>query len=346
MVFAESWSAIDSDKTSGLNIGNLKAFDELTKEGKMFTNFFAEGSTTDQAYVTIFTGLPALLYNNNNDSYKPFFNFKSNNESFIQFLNSKKYKTSFIKAHSLDFLGLRSFLNNLKFNEMIGREEAFYTQKTYSMNGVADDTLYEFIEDGLENRDKPYFLSITSLSTHIPFICPDGSGEKVSYTYSAEAFGRFYKKLKDSGYLKDNYLIVFGDHRKMTSLNDGEYGLYGESAYARISCAVWGSDTTPNTVDNNYYSQTDIVNSIKQLISKQVKLPKNYNNIFTGKINRHYVIHDSFESRSKIMVFNDNNTSSEIKLDGDDTRVISGASAKEALDYINDIRGHYQYMSH
>lgn len=340
VILAESWSAIDSSRTSGIGISNLDAFDKISHEGKIFTNFFAEGSTTDQAYVSLFTGLPPLLYNLNNDSYTPFY---TKNDSLIDFLNKQDYYTSFVKAYSLDFLGLRNFLQNLHFDKMVGKNEAFFNQKTYSMNGVADDTVYDYILDNIPNIKEPYFITMTTLSTHIPFYTPKGLGEHNSYTYSAEAFKRFYTKLKNTGYLKNNYLILLGDHRKMTPLNAGEYNNYKQSAYARVTCAMWGGDTKVNSIDKNYYNQTDITNSIKELLGDSIKLPKNYNNIFTQEINRDFIIHDSFDSRSEVLVIDTKNNISTLKLDGDSSKFISGLENKNALKYINNIRGYYQF---
>jgi len=211
---------------------------------------------------------------------------------------------------------------------------------------VSDDVLYSYIFKHIETLKEPYFINVTTLSTHIPYSTPKGRGEKNAYTYSAEAFERFYEKLKKSGYLKNNYLLLFGDHRKMTPLNRGEYERYKEEAYARVVCTLWGRDVKPDTVDENYYNLTDISNSIKWLISESVNLPQKYNNIFTSNIKRDFVIHDSFENRSEIKIFStEGNSSVTIKVDGDKTAVVKGEKNRAALEYINNLRGHYQSLS-
>lgn len=83
--------------------------------------------------------------------------------------------------------------------------------------------------------------------------------------------------------------------------------------------------------------------SIKYLVSDTIKLPSNYNNIFTQKIQREFVIHDSYENRSEVSVFSKDGMSL-VKLDGDNTRVIEGEKNPLALKYINEIRGTYQYL--
>ena len=340
VIFAESWSAVDSNRTSGINLGHLSLYDKISQEGRLYKNFFSEASTTDQAYVSVLTGLPPLLYSLDTKSYTPYY-YKNN---LVNMLNYNGYFTSFIKAHELDFLGLRSFLKYLKFDEMIGKEEAFVGQETYTMGGVSDDVLYDYILEHISTMKEPYYLNITTLSTHIPFYSPKGWGEENAYTYADGAFNRFYKKLKKSGYLKNNYLLLFGDHRKMTPLNIGEYEKYKESSYSRVVATLWGAGIQPS-IDTNYYNLTDISYSIEWLISKNIALPKDYNNIFTQEIKRDFVIHDSFENRSEVSVFTPNsNEESIITLDGDKTSIIKGKLNQEAVKYINNIRGNYQYM--
>ena len=340
IVLAESWSAVDSKQTSQLEIDNLPLFDEISKEGKNFTNFFAEGSTTDQAYISILTGLPALLYNFNSDTYSPFYT----NDNLINFLNDNNYHTSFYKAYSLDFLNIRQFLNHLNFTYIAGKEERFNKEPFYSMNAVSDEVLYRETYQEIEKKETPFFMMMTTISTHIPFSTPDGDGETTAYHYSDKAFYDFYQKLKLSGYLQDNYLILVGDHRKMTPLNKGEFQRYNESAFARVACTIWGGDTTANSIDENFYNQTDITNSIKRVVAKETNLPKSYNDIFKEEIKRDFVIHDTFANRSEIVIFNQHtNISATFHSDGDKSYITP--KNPHVLEYINTIKGHYQYRN-
>lgn len=56
VVFEESFSAIDSKKIGGVN-DNLPYFDEMQKEGMTFTNFLANGCTSDTAHVAVLQGV-------------------------------------------------------------------------------------------------------------------------------------------------------------------------------------------------------------------------------------------------------------------------------------------------
>jgi phosphoglycerol transferase MdoB-like AlkP superfamily enzyme len=52
IVFEESFSAIDSKKIGGVN-NNLPYFDEMQRDGMSFTNFLANGCTSDTAHVAL-----------------------------------------------------------------------------------------------------------------------------------------------------------------------------------------------------------------------------------------------------------------------------------------------------
>ena len=50
IIFAESLSAIDSQKIGGVN-NNLPYFDKIQSQGMTFTNFLANGCTSDTAHI-------------------------------------------------------------------------------------------------------------------------------------------------------------------------------------------------------------------------------------------------------------------------------------------------------
>ncbi|MEI6774218.1 MAG: hypothetical protein WCL18_05515 [bacterium] len=49
-MFAESFSPIDSLRVGGVN-NNLPYFDQIQKQGITFTNFIANGCTSDTAHI-------------------------------------------------------------------------------------------------------------------------------------------------------------------------------------------------------------------------------------------------------------------------------------------------------
>ena len=56
VVFEESFSAIDSKLIGGVN-DNLPYFDEMQQAGMRFTNFLANGCTSDTAHVALLQGV-------------------------------------------------------------------------------------------------------------------------------------------------------------------------------------------------------------------------------------------------------------------------------------------------
>ena len=57
----ESWSADNIESLGGLN-GITPYFKALEKEGLLFTNFYSNGWTSDQAMSSIFSSFPVFPY--------------------------------------------------------------------------------------------------------------------------------------------------------------------------------------------------------------------------------------------------------------------------------------------
>ena len=151
VIFAESWSLADSKYFSKLTKNNLPYYDSIALEGKSFVNFFAEGSTTDQAYIALFSGLPPVLYNFSDDTYSSY----SCQNPLIKSLNKAGYETIFLKAYSLDFLNLRQYLKELGFKTKYGKDELFNAPPFYTMNATPDTTLYKRAYEIIKNYNAP-----------------------------------------------------------------------------------------------------------------------------------------------------------------------------------------------
>lgn len=341
IIFAESWSAIDSKRTSNAKEGILNNFDELTKEGKIFKNLFSEGTTTDEAYVSYFNMLPKINYNNNYNAYTPFYL----DDNLIYRLNNNNYYTSFVKTFFLSFLNQDKFLKFLKFDNISGRENEFNKGKFYSLGGESDKNLYKFALNHITKIKQPFYLNLTTFSTHIPYETPDGNGLKKAYEFSDKEFKLFYNELKKRNYFDNNYLILFGDHRKMRAVGKEELEIYGEESFSRVAGAIWGKGIAKNSIDNNYYNLRDISSSIVQKISKGKIYLNKFNNIFTNKIDRDYVVFKNYNNNNIIDIFQDKKSSKHIILDGDNTHYKNNKNKDDdAMIFIKNYLGSMQYL--
>jgi phosphoglycerol transferase MdoB-like AlkP superfamily enzyme len=139
LVFAESFSTVDSKRAGGL-YNNFPLFDKVQAEGIMFKNFMANGCTSETAHIALLQGveprqLPIEKAEGN------YYNYANYTNTLPEFFNSLAYKTIFLSTVTLDFLEQRDFLNEMKFQNIIG-EEAFKNEKKYVFDAAPDHVLY------------------------------------------------------------------------------------------------------------------------------------------------------------------------------------------------------------
>jgi phosphoglycerol transferase MdoB-like AlkP superfamily enzyme len=121
---------------------------------------------------------------------------------------------------------MRGFLKSNGYADVFGKED-FDSSKTKYTWGYADEDLYEkafkLIE---ESKDKPYFLTLLTMSSHEPFDYPKGivapyenaklDGFANAIKYSDYAIGKFMQKLKSKGMLKNTVVAFIADHTNNT----------------------------------------------------------------------------------------------------------------------------------
>ena len=220
----------------------------------------------------------------------------------------------------LSFLEKKSFLEDVGYRRITG-SEFFSDKKKYTFYSAADEHLYNAALDEihlLQNSDKPYFLTLLTISQHLVYYTPYGVGKSNMYKYTDDTVGNFYNSLLETGFFESGILLIVGDHRKMTPLEEGEYEKFGLSAHGRIICSVVGKGIPENLIDNNIYQQTDIYYSLKRMIADKFINAPPYNDLLLGSVQRPYATHSLFSNRSSLVVITDENTC-KASLNGDDT---------------------------
>ncbi|MBU0627492.1 hypothetical protein KKG31_03170 [Patescibacteria group bacterium] len=97
---------------------------------------------------------------------------------------------------SLEFLNQRKFLQDIKFQTIIG-EENFEDEKKYMFDAAPDHVLYEKALELVQSENKEsYFLAMQTISSHTPYDTPYGKGREESFQYVDRNIYAFYQKLK------------------------------------------------------------------------------------------------------------------------------------------------------
>ncbi|MFA7298653.1 MAG: glycerophosphodiester phosphodiesterase family protein [Candidatus Absconditabacterales bacterium] len=283
VVFAESFSPIDSMRVGGVN-NNLPYFDMIQKQGITFTNFVNNGCTSDTAHVGLLLGVePLRLVGSQVTSYS---GYKVYGDSLPAFFNKQGYKTTFISSVDLNFLDQRDFLSGIGFSQIIG-EESFKTDKKYVFDAAPDHNLYNKTLETIKNTTGSYFIKIQNISFHKPYNTPYGKTKEDALRYADKSLFYFYLQLKKSGFFENGVLVVVADHRKMEPLEDKEKDALGEYRYTKGLATIVGTNIPAGIINNNVIQHTDMFYSLKYFVGRgMITLSKIFNDAFSLIKNR------------------------------------------------------------
>lgn len=288
LLFAESLSTVDSKRAGGL-YDNLPLFDKVQAEGITFTNFIANGCTSETAHIATLQWIepreyPRIDSNQDYDWYAPYL------QSLPEFMQDQWYQTTFISTVTLDFLNQKEFLSGLHYQNIIW-EEAFKKEKKYVFNAAPDQSLYNKALEVVSWTKAPYFLTLQSVSSHRPYDTPYWQNTAQMFSYVDKSLYAFYQKLKNNGFFDNGILVIVSDHRKMEAINKAEFEKFGLGSKSRVVATIVGNGIKKDTFNNNIIQHTDIHNSLKYLVAKEnVEVSKLFNNAFSLQTNRDWGI--------------------------------------------------------
>jgi len=138
-----------------------------SKEGILFSNFYASGTRTDKAMPAILDGYPAqpaqsIIKEPNKSQTLP---------SLVKILIGNGYHSSFWYGGEINFANFNSFVVGSGFHEIITKSN--FDPSTYNSKwGVHDHILFNSLEDSMKTVKEPFFKVILTLSSHEPFDVP------------------------------------------------------------------------------------------------------------------------------------------------------------------------------
>lgn len=343
----ESLSSYQSSYFSGIKnwTPNL---DSIAKRNRAYTNFYANGFTTEDGEISLLTGLlpiykPSSHTRGGGSSFKGFFGVDT---SLPNILKQQEYKVEFLTTADLSFANTKNWAASVGFDYIEGSEHPYYnTWEKFHFDSAPDEALYNRVLDRVAvNSDKHnFFLFIKTVSTHHPFVNPDNmnKSEKEVFEYADKQLGIFYKKLVDTDYFNNGLLIIVGDHHAMIPLKKEEIELFGaRNAAARVPMLISHGDKNQSTVTTQH-QQTDIYNYLTAITSSTQCYSDWQGNIL-GKKPAKYIAHRRGDNRNIISIFSHGKEYS-VLLDGDNTRITSDENLdketnRAIIDKINGVR--------
>jgi phosphoglycerol transferase MdoB-like AlkP superfamily enzyme len=215
LIILESFSS----KVTGAVGGKWDAtprFDQLAKEGLLFTNFYANGDRSDKGILSILSGYPgqpttSIIKDPAKTQSLP---------SLFSSFKSLSYKTSFYYGGDIDFANMRSYFLN-SGTEYIITVDNFSFDLNDSKWGVHDEHLFDYLYNDLMKNEQPYFKAIFTLSSHDPFEVPmvpvfEGNDRATKFLnsvyYTDSCLGKFFDKIKETDIWNNTLFILVADH--------------------------------------------------------------------------------------------------------------------------------------
>lgn len=215
IIVLESWTA-DIIKALGGEENVTPHFDELRKEGLLFTQMYGSGFRTEQGLVAVLSGFPAQP--NNSIITTP--SKVGQLPTLTKDLVTQGYHSSFYYGGEVEFANMKSYLLNSGFEKMVDKNN-FEKNQLNSKWGAHDEFVFNKQLNELKNEQQPFFSMLLTLSTHEPFEVNmqtpfNGTEEsekfkKAAY-YTDNCLFNYFTEAKKQAWYANTLFVLVADH--------------------------------------------------------------------------------------------------------------------------------------
>lgn len=248
--------------------------DSLSREGVLFTNFYANSFRTDRGLVAILSGYPA-------QPTTSIMKYPRKTQSLPAIAGSLKkagYSTKYYYGGDADFTNMRSYLISSGIEDIISDQD-FPVSERLSKWGVHDHLVFRRLLDDLKAeatadddsaKENPHFRVLQTSSSHEPFEVPYRRLENDrlnAFAYADSCVGDFVKQFRELPQWKNTVIVLVPDHlgaypEHLDNLSVGRYQI--------PLLMIGGAIRSPRRIDV-YGSQHDIAATLLA----QLSLPHN-----------------------------------------------------------------------
>jgi hypothetical protein len=327
VLMVESFASYQSEFFSGIN-NYTPNLDKIAKQNIALTNFYSNGFLTEDAEISILTGLfpifaPQKITYMGSSAFKGFFNIKN---SLPNIFKKHGYKTFFVTSSDLTFSKTGIWAKSIGFDIVEGSNEKFYNKKQrYYFKAVEDKYLFQrVLQINKQNLNQKYFMFIKTVSSHIPFKDPVSKqfSQEKTIKYVDKQIGYLYEQLKKQNFFKDGILIIVGDHHPIIPITKAEIDKFSKKANMKVPMVVVSEVFNKNIIDKEF-QQTDIYNSLKNFINSHKCTSKFYGDFLDKSlIFPKFIIHKRGDQRGVISVLY-KKTIFDIYLNANNTKILN-----------------------
>ncbi|ARV08003.1 sulfatase [Polaribacter sp. SA4-10] len=280
----------------------------LSKEGILFTNFYANGDRTDK-------GIPAILsgyYPQPNTSVMKMPNKTRSLPMLPKKMIDLGYKTSFYYGGDLNFGNMNTYLRNAGITDIIDGSE--FEEKDWNSKWGAHDHVFmeRFTKDLSEKQKEPFFKIALTLSSHEPFEFPKeykfGKDSEINKFRSAHAYtdktiGNFIENAKKQPWYKNTLIVILSDHGHRSPKHEGAFN--SPKKFKIPMLWLGGALHKKGIKINTIASQVDFSYTLLDLLKGDNKEFIFSKNIFNTSKNQyaHYIFNKGFGTLTENSLF-------------------------------------------
>lgn len=252
LILMESFTA-NAIEVVGGEPGVTPHINQLSKEGILFTNCYANSFRTDRGLVAVLNGYLAQP----TTSIMKYPSKSQTLPSLAKSLDAEGYTSDMLYGGDINFTNMQSYFFSTGYRK-ITSDRDFPIQTRLNKWGANDDVTFEHIYTDLVGRkNTPWFTTFLTLSSHEPFKVPYHRLKHPflnSVAFTDSCLGNFIEKLKKQPAWENTLIILVADHgfRYPESLSEFEPKRY------HIPMLWLGGAVKQPRVIESYMNQTDL----------------------------------------------------------------------------------------
>ncbi len=193
--------------------------DSLSREGILFTNFYANSFRTDRGLVAILSGYPA-------QPTTSIMKYPRKTQSLPAIAGSLKkagYSTKYYYGGDADFTNMRSYLISSGIEDIVSDQDFPVTERLSKwgvhdhlvFNRLLDDLKAEAAANSTDGKDAPHFRVLQTSSSHEPFEVPYrrlANDRLNAFAYTDSCVNAFVQQFRELPQWKNTVIVLVPDH--------------------------------------------------------------------------------------------------------------------------------------
>ncbi|OGG97100.1 MAG: hypothetical protein A2527_13180 [Candidatus Lambdaproteobacteria bacterium RIFOXYD2_FULL_50_16] len=276
-ILLESFRAADlSNFNSPLNL--TPRFSQLSKEGVLFRNFYANGFQIRNGEVASFCSMvpnygPAAMREYVNNRYR----------CLPALLKEAGYKTSIMFGTNSVFDNQDKLLPKMGFSEVL--DASIFDKEVQRLGwGVSDKAVFNRWLDHLSHQEPPFFSAMLTITNHHPFEVPEGfrfydaiddqHRYFESMRYTDQMLYEFIQKAKTQSWWGDTLIFVFADtsNYQPTQIEPKDFETVVK-VNSQIPLLILGGALKGNFEVNQFHDQLDLAPTVMDLLRRPYVAP-------------------------------------------------------------------------